>query len=87
MAIVLSVPVTMGLGASRAIAYDRDDFGTLRDQDLMFDLIGGATHGIFRPRVAAVFALANAARAHATLEAGWVTRGRLVLEIEHAVPA
>jgi NADPH:quinone reductase-like Zn-dependent oxidoreductase len=132
----------MGLGASRAIAYDRDDFGTLRDQDVVFDLIGGSTHarsypvlrkggqlvyltaapivdrggefavkvsramisdqpnvlaavarlaadGIFRPRVAGVFALADAARAHTALEAGQVTRGRLVLEIEHqhAAPA
>ena len=131
----------MGLGASRAIAYDRDDFGTLRHQDVVFDLIGGTTHarsyavlrkgghlvyltaapivdtgsafgvqvsraiiadqphvlvavaqlaveGVLRPRVAGVFALADAARAHTTLEAGQVTRGRLVLDIEpaHAVP-
>lgn len=127
----------MGLGASRAIAYDRGDFGTLRDQDVVFDLIGGSTHarsypalrrgghlvyltaapivdrggefgvkvsramisdqpkvlaavarlaadGIFQPRVAGVFALADAAQAHTALEAGQVTRGRLVLEIEPA---
>ncbi|MEO8857919.1 MAG: zinc-binding dehydrogenase [Burkholderiaceae bacterium] len=40
-----------------------------------------AEQGIFRPSVAGVFALADAARAHAELEAGRVTRGRLVLEI------
>lgn len=122
------------LGADRAIAYDRDDFGTLRAQDVVFDLIGGDTHarsyavlrqggqlvylvaapivdrgaefgvrvaraqisdrpevfasvaelaekGIFRPSVAGVYALADAAQAHAEVEAGRVTRGRLVLEI------
>ncbi len=127
----------MGLGATRSIAYDRDDFGTLRDQDVVFDLIGGATHarsypvlrkggqlvyltaapivdqggafgvkvsramisdqpkvlvevarlaaeGIFRPRVAGVFSLSDAAKAHAALESGQVTRGRLVLDIESA---
>lgn len=124
-----------GLGATRAIAYDRDDFGSLRDQDVVFDLIGGATHarsypvlrsgghlvyltaapivdqgsvlgvrvtralvsdrpevlaavaglateGIFRPRVAGVFSLRDAPRAHAALEGGQVTRGRLVLDIQ-----
>ncbi|WP_102224820.1 NADP-dependent oxidoreductase [Acidimangrovimonas sediminis] len=33
-----------GLGASRVIAYDREDFGTLRDMDVVFDLVGGETH-------------------------------------------
>ena len=32
------------LGAEHAIAYDRDDFGTLRDQDVVFDLMGGDVH-------------------------------------------
>ena len=32
------------LGASKAIAYDEEDFGTLRDQDVVFDLVGGETH-------------------------------------------
>jgi NADPH:quinone reductase-like Zn-dependent oxidoreductase len=32
------------LGADRAIAYDGEDFGTLRDMDVVFDLIGGAIH-------------------------------------------
>ena len=124
----------MALGASRAIAYDHDDFGTLREQDVVFDLIGGDTHarsypvlraqghlvyltaapivdraaefgvtvtramitdrpevladvaqlatqGVLRPRVAGTYALDNAARAHAALESGQVTRGRLVLDI------
>ena len=34
----------IALGADRAIAYDKEDFGTLRDQDVVFDLIGGETH-------------------------------------------
>lgn len=33
-----------GLGADRAMAYDGEDFGTLRDIDVVFDLIGGAVH-------------------------------------------
>jgi NADPH:quinone reductase-like Zn-dependent oxidoreductase len=32
------------LGADTAIAYDGEDFGTLRDIDVVFDLIGGAVH-------------------------------------------
>jgi NADPH:quinone reductase-like Zn-dependent oxidoreductase len=124
----------VGLGAARAIAYDREDFGTLRDQDVVFDLIGGETHarsypvlragghlvyltaapivdrsadygvrvtramitdqpaalqavaqlaaqGVLRPAVARVFALADAALAHAELESGRATRGRVVLDI------
>ena len=124
----------VGLGAARAISYEHGDFGTLRNQDVVFDLIGGATHarsypvlrkgghlvylvaapivdqsaefgvqvtramisdrpqvlaavasaaeqGIFQPRVAGVFRLADAALAHAALESGQVTRGRLVLDI------
>lgn len=124
----------VGLGADQAIAYDRNDFGTLREQDVVFDLIGGevharsypllrrggqlvyltaapivdrgaefgvtvtralitdrpevlaevgrlATQGVLRPRVAGVYALDDAARAHAALESGQVTRGRLVLDI------
>jgi len=126
------------LGATRAIAYDgTEDFGDLRGQDVVFDLIGGATHarsypvlrpggrlvylvaapindlsaqfgvqttraqitdsrhvlqavadlagqGVLRPRVAATFALADAAKAHGALENGQVTRGRLVLDIAPA---
>jgi NADPH:quinone reductase-like Zn-dependent oxidoreductase len=125
----------VGLGATRAIAYDREDFGTLRGQDLVFDLIGGDVHarsysvlragghlvyltalpivdqgtafgvrvsramisdrqavlaavaelsaqGILQPRVAGVYSLAHAAQAHAALEAGQVTRGRLVLDTQ-----
>lgn len=125
----------LGLGADRAIGYDgAQDFGELRNQDVVFDLIGGATHarsypvlrpgghlvyltaapitdlstqygvrcsramitdarhvllavadlasqGVLQPRVAATFALADAARAHAALEAGQITRGRVVLDI------
>jgi NADPH:quinone reductase-like Zn-dependent oxidoreductase len=122
------------LGAERAIAYDREDFTRLSEQDVVFDPIGGETHarsyhvlgrqghlvylnaapiidegsrfgvkvsraqisdrppvfrevarlaekGVFRPRVAGVYRLADAAKAHAALEAGQVTRGRLVLDI------
>ena len=43
----------VGLGAARAVAYDRADFGTVGNQDVVFDLIGGATHdksyGMLRP--------------------------------------
>lgn len=34
----------VAMGAARAFAYDREDFGLLRDQDVVFDLIGGSTH-------------------------------------------
>lgn len=130
----------LGLGASRVVAYDTEDFGVLDGQDVVFDLIGGNTHersypvlrdggqlvyltaapivdrgsafgvrvsravvadsphvlaavlraaeeGIFRPQVAAVLPLANAAQAHAALEDGQVTRGRLVLDIQARRPA
>lgn len=33
-----------GLGADTAIAYDGEDFGTLRDIDVVFDLMGGEVH-------------------------------------------
>ena len=42
-----------------------------------------AEQRVFQPRVAGVFSLRDAAKAHAALEAGQVTRGRLVLDIEH----
>lgn len=126
-----------GLGASRTFAYDRqgEDFGALRNQNVVFDLIGGGTHErsypvlraggqlvylvaapivdrgaefgvavkrvmvadqplvlmavaqaaeqrVFQPRVAGVYSLRDAAKAHAALESGQVTRGRLVLDIE-----
>ena len=130
----------VGLGAARAIAYDTEDFGALREQDVVLDLIGGTTHarsypvlrkgghlvylvaapivdkgaeygvivtrsaisdrqpvlsevarlaevGVFRPRVAGVFALADAAQAHAALESGSVTRGRLVLDTGSESPS
>jgi NADPH:quinone reductase-like Zn-dependent oxidoreductase len=32
------------LGADAAIAYDREDFGNLRDLDVVFDLVGAETH-------------------------------------------
>ncbi len=40
-----------------------------------------ASQGVLQPRVAASFALIDAARAHAALEAGQITRGRVVLDI------
>ncbi len=129
-----NIDYVLGLGARQAIAYDRDDFGKLRDQDVVFDLVGGATHlrsypvlkkgghlvwlmaepiidradeygvrvtralitdrqsvlhavaglaqqGVLRPCVSEVRPLADAAAAHAALESGCITRGRLVLEI------
>jgi NADPH:quinone reductase-like Zn-dependent oxidoreductase len=39
-----NIEYVLGLGAHRAIAYDRDDFGTLRNVDAVFDVIGGDTH-------------------------------------------
>lgn len=126
----------MNLGADRTIAYDTDDFGSLRDIDVVFDLIGGGVHdrsypvlrrggmliylnalpivdrgmdygvtvklgsiggnaapdtigkvlglaaaGVFVPQVAAALPLAEAVDAHRRMEAGTVTRGRLVLTI------
>lgn len=43
-----------------------------------------ASQGIWRERVAGVFRLADAAQAHAAIEKGQVTRGRLVLDIQAA---
>ncbi|MFM0083867.1 NADP-dependent oxidoreductase [Paraburkholderia sediminicola] len=130
-----NVDYVLGLGAHRAIAYDRDDFSALRDHDMVFDLIGGTVHarsypvlrrgghlvyltadsivdrgvefgvtvtratvddqreallavaqlaeqGIFRPAIAGVFPIADAAAAHRALETKQVTRGRLVLEVD-----
>jgi NADPH:quinone reductase-like Zn-dependent oxidoreductase len=126
---------TAAMGAESVIAYDRDDFGTLKEMDLVFDLIGGETHrrsypvlkhggqlvyltaqpfvdqaatygvsvdralindapdalqavvrmareGIFKPGVAGVRDLAEAAQAHRDFEAGKITRGRVVLRID-----
>ncbi|MDB5861188.1 MAG: NADPH:quinone oxidoreductase, partial [Ramlibacter sp.] len=35
---------TLAQGAQRAIAYDTEDFGSLRGQDVVFDFVGGETH-------------------------------------------
>jgi NADPH:quinone reductase-like Zn-dependent oxidoreductase len=125
-----------GLGADRAIAYDTEDFGTLRDIDVVFDMIGGEVHersyqvmrrggtliylhalpiidrgeefgvtvklgylgadddpimlqkvldlaaaGTIVPQVSDTMPLQDAAKAHMEMEAGRVTRGRLVLTI------
>ncbi|MCB8840323.1 NADP-dependent oxidoreductase [Aurantimonas sp. VKM B-3413] len=120
------------LGASRAVAYDTEDFGKLCDQDVVFDLVGGETHarsypilkkgghlvwlvaapivdrgaeygvevtramitdrrepveailtmaakGEIAPQIAGVLPLAEAAEAHRRMEAGEVTRGRMLL--------
>jgi NADPH2:quinone reductase len=122
----------LGLGAERAIAYDTEDFSTLREQDVVFDLVGGETHarsypvlrpgghlvflvaapivdrgaefgvrvtramvadargpvervlalaaeGVLHPPVAGTLPLGEAARAHRMMEAGEVTRGRMML--------
>ena len=39
-----NIDYVLGLGAHRAVAYDREDFGLLRHIDVVFDLIGGETH-------------------------------------------
>ncbi|QIE30121.1 2-haloacrylate reductase (plasmid) [Caballeronia sp. SBC1] len=130
-----NIDYVLGLGAHRAVAYDRDDFGSLRDMDAVFDLIGGETHarsyqvlktggqlvylsaapfenqakkygvsitralisdapealhavaqlaaqGVLIPNVLATLPLAAAADAHRQFEAGQVTRGRIVLNME-----
>lgn len=123
-----------GLGADQVIAYDRDDFArTLRDVDVVLDLVGGDVHdrsyavlkrgghmvalraapitdrsrefgvrltvpvihdrdyalkavvdlcatGALRPQVCDRLPLKDAAEAHRRIEAGQVSRGRLVLQ-------
>jgi NADPH:quinone reductase-like Zn-dependent oxidoreductase len=126
----------LGLGASSAIAYDTEDFGALRDINVVFDVIGGDVHersypvlkrggtmiwlhalpivdrgetfgvnvrlgytgadddpdvlakvialtsdGTIVPQVAGTMPLSEAAEAHRLLQAGAITRGRLVLTI------
>ncbi|SOE46538.1 NADPH:quinone reductase [Burkholderia sp. D7] len=130
-----NIDYVLGLGAHRAVAYDREDFGSLRHIDVVFDLIGGETHarsyqvlkaggqliyltampfenqaekygvtvtramisdapealhavsqlaaeGVLTPGVMATLPLAAAADAHRRFEAGQVTRGRIVLNME-----
>jgi NADPH:quinone reductase-like Zn-dependent oxidoreductase len=130
-----NIDYVLGLGAHRAVAYDRDDFGLLRHIDVVFDLIGGETHarsyqvlkaggqlvyltampfenqaekygvtvtramisdapealhavaqlaadGVLTPGVMATLPLAAAADAHRQFEAGQITRGRIVLNME-----
>ena len=130
-----NIDYVLGLGAHRAVAYDRDDFSVLRDFDVVFDLIGGETHarsyevlkaggqlvyltampfenqaekygvtvsramisdapealhavaqlgteGVLIPGVMATLPLAAAADAHRQFEAGQITRGRIVLNME-----
>jgi NADPH:quinone reductase-like Zn-dependent oxidoreductase len=130
-----NIDYVLRLGAHRAVAYDRDDFGLLRHIDVVFDLIGGETHarsyqvlkaggqlvylsampfenqaekygvtvtramisdapealhavaqlaadGVLTPSVMATLPLAAAADAHRQFEAGQITRGRIVLNME-----
>ncbi|SAL43533.1 zinc-containing alcohol dehydrogenase superfamily protein [Caballeronia udeis] len=134
-----NIDYVLGLGAHRAMAYDREDyrdhFSSLRHIDVVFDLIGGETHarsyqvlkaggqliyltampfenqaekygvtvtramisdapdalhavsqlaaeGVLTPGVMATLPLAAAADAHRRFEAGQVTRGRIVLNME-----
>jgi NADPH:quinone reductase-like Zn-dependent oxidoreductase len=130
-----NIDYVLRLGAHRAVAYDRDDFGELRHIDAVFDLIGGETHtrsyqvlkaggqlvyltampfenqaekygvtvtramisdapealhvvaqlateGVLTPGVMATLPLAAAADAHRQFEAGQITRGRIVLNME-----
>ena len=127
-----NVDYVLSLGAQRAIAYDREDFSTLRDLDVVVDMVGGAVHdssyrvlrpdghlvylvaapirdrggefgvrvsramvsdrrapveqiidlaarGVIRPQVAGLMPLEQAAEAHRRMEAGAVSRGRLIL--------
>ncbi|MDR6396812.1 quinone oxidoreductase family protein [Herbaspirillum seropedicae] len=39
-----NVEYVAALGASRVLAYDRDELGRVRDQDVVIDLVGGAAH-------------------------------------------
>jgi len=130
-----NIDYVLGLGAHRAVAYDRDDFSVLRHFDVVFDLIGGETHarsyqvlkaggqlvyltaapfenqagqygvtvtramisddsealhavaqlateGALTPSVMTTLPLADAVDAHRQFEAGQITRGRIVLNIE-----
>jgi NADPH:quinone reductase-like Zn-dependent oxidoreductase len=134
-----NIDYVVGLGAHRAVAYDRDDywdhFSSLRDFDAVFDLIGGETHarsyrvlktggqlvyltampfenqagkygvavtramisdtpealhavaqlaaeGVLTPGVMATLPLSAAADAHRRFEAGLISRGRIVLNME-----
>lgn len=122
----------LGLGATRVIAYDQEDFSLLRDQDVVFDLMGGDVHDksyqvlkpgghlvwlvadpitdrsaefgvavtramitddkevlqsmmdlagvrLIKPQVARTMPLKDAAEAHRLMEAGAISRGRLLL--------
>lgn len=122
------------LGASRAIAYDGEDFTQIEPQDVVFDLMGGAVHdrsykvlksgghlvwltadpivdrgaefgvrvtramitddrdavapilalaaeGTIVPQIADVMPLKEVAEAHRRMEAGTISRGRLLLSI------
>lgn len=124
----------LSLGASRAVAYDSEDFTRIEPQDIVFDLMGGEVHarsyevlkpgghlvwltaapivdrgaefgvkvtramvsddkeavspilelaaqGKLRAQIARVLPLAEVAEAHRLMEAGEITRGRLVLTI------
>lgn len=122
-----------GLGAHRAIAYDKEDFWEiLTDQDVVFDLMGGNVHdrsygvlkkcgrlvwlvadpfiergaefgvtveraivtdnlnaiqsifdmaaaGLIKAQVAQVLPLSKAAEAHRLMDAGLISRGRIIL--------
>lgn len=77
----VNVDYVLGLGAHRAIAYDKDDFGTLRQFDAVFDVIGGDTHArsypVLKPGGQLIYLTALPFRNDADLYGVTVTRAMI----------